>query len=130
VVVLSGAFFFACLIFLWEHLQQYNKSVIAYCALLTAMFTGAVNLYNYDATRRLTLETFIPGTLLFIMSDVTLAFNKFYFQEGFLNIVIMATYAGAQYYIARGFIKHLKRRRQRNDRDKRVPHSPILEDSL
>jgi len=92
---------------LWNELNEYRIPVIVYAAFLSLMCVSAVNVIHYRVTKRLALEAFIPGAILFFLSDFILATNKFYLKEAFIGIAVMATYCGAQYYIARGFIKHL-----------------------
>jgi uncharacterized membrane protein YhhN len=93
---------------LWPYLENLRVPVVIYSLCLVFMFVAAVNVYHYKVTKSLAIEAFIPGALLFVMSDFILASNTFYFNEAFIGIAVMATYCGAQYYIARGFIKHLK----------------------
>ena len=94
---------------LWNYLDGFKVPLIIYSVFLLAMLMCAINVFNNDDTKLLSLDTFIPGAALFVISDVMLATNKFYFEEPFLNIPIMATYCGAQYYICRGFVKELQR---------------------
>ncbi|WP_340076909.1 lysoplasmalogenase [Leptobacterium sp. I13] len=46
------------------------------------------------------------GALFFILSDTLLAFNKFYSSIPYAKILIMGTYAIAQYYIVHGILKN------------------------
>jgi uncharacterized membrane protein YhhN len=111
--------FYALLNALWQHIEGYETALIIYCVFLTAMFVAAVNVYHYPITKKLALNAFIPAAACFVLSDVTLALNKFYFEEPVLNIAVMATYAGAQFYFARGFVKHLQRRKSEQPTSKR-----------
>jgi uncharacterized membrane protein YhhN len=119
VAALLGGFFYALLNQLSQHIQGYETALIIYCIFLTAMFVAAVNVYHYGITKNLALNAFIPAAVCFLISDVTLALNKFYFEEPVLNIAVMATYAGAQFYFAIGFVKHLQRRKSEQSPSKR-----------
>ena len=93
---------------LWNRLGDFRIPLIIYTFFLALMFTTAVNVYHYRLSKSLALDGFIPGAVLFVLSDFILASNMFYFKEAFIGIAVMATYCGAQYYLARGFIKHLR----------------------
>ncbi|WP_207493831.1 lysoplasmalogenase [Aridibaculum aurantiacum] len=93
---------------LWNALGDYRVPLIIYSFFLALMFTTAVNVYHYRISKSLALKAFIPGAALFVLSDLILAANMFYFKEAFVGIAIMATYCGAQFYLARGFVKHLR----------------------
>lgn len=93
---------------LWNRLGDYKIPLIIYTFFLAIMFTTAINVYHFRLSKSLALDGFIPGAILFVLSDFILAANMFYFKEPFIGIAVMATYCGAQYYLARGFIKHLR----------------------
>lgn len=94
---------------LWNYIDGFKIPLIVYSIILLTMLVAAINVFNNSETKLLAVDAFIPGAILFVISDVTLATNKFYFEEPFLNLVIMATYCGAQYYICRGCVKELQR---------------------
>jgi uncharacterized membrane protein YhhN len=123
-----AAFFFALISVLWPHIQGFERPLIIYSVFLSVMFIAAVNVYHYPITKKLAINAFIPGALLFITSDVTLALNKFYFHEVVLNIIVMASYCGAQFYFARGFIKHLQRRKRRHETSEARDTAPSSHD--
>jgi len=69
----------------------------------------AANLYSDRVRKKLALTYFIPGALLFIVSDATLATHQFkYVDEQFLDVIVMLTYGYAQCFMAQGFTKYLK----------------------
>ena len=105
-VLLSG--FSLLIASLWNYMEGFKVPVIVRSFSLMAMFVAAVNILFKSETKPLAIDAFIPGSVLFIISDVMLAANKFYFEEPFLDIAIMATYCGAQYYICRGCVKELQ----------------------
>jgi uncharacterized membrane protein YhhN len=103
--IVIGGLMGSIITLLWDHLNTFKLPVVIYSAALLLMLVAAVN--TYIQAKSLAFNYFIPGAFLFIISDATLAANKFYLQEAFLNIAVMACYCGAQYYISRGFIQHL-----------------------
>jgi uncharacterized membrane protein YhhN len=107
-LLVVGALAAAVIMLLWNHLGEYRMPLIVYAAFLGFMCITAVNAVHYRITNKLALEAFIPGAILFFISDFILAANMFYLKEAFIGIAVMATYCGAQYYLARGFVKHLK----------------------
>jgi uncharacterized membrane protein YhhN len=102
--IASGGFIY----FLWSNLGEYKVPVILYAAILSFMCITAINVVHFRVAKTLALDAFIPGAVLFFLSDFILAANMFYVKEAFLGIAVMATYCGAQYYLARGFVKHLR----------------------
>jgi uncharacterized membrane protein YhhN len=51
------------------------------------------------------VNCFIPGAVLFILSDAALAMNKFLLRQPRIDILVMLTYGAAQYCLVSGFIK-------------------------
>lgn len=51
----------------------------------------------------------IAGAVLFVVSDSLLAINKFYYSLSYAGVVIMLTYALAQFFIVRGAINYIRR---------------------
>jgi uncharacterized membrane protein YhhN len=126
IFLLISGLFSLFIVLLWEHFGDLKLSIIVYSGFLAIMLAMAFNTYYGKTTKRLAINFFIPGCLLFILSDLTLAANKFYFQESFLNIAIIACYCGAQYYLSRGFIKHLQSRKPlKESQDVSMPNHKI-----
>jgi uncharacterized membrane protein YhhN len=93
---------------MWGNLGEYRIPVVLYAVVLSFMCITAINVVHFSVAKSLALDAFIPGAILFFLSDFILAANMFYVKEAFLGIAVMATYCGAQYYLARGFVKHLR----------------------
>ncbi len=90
--VLIAAMLFNALFF--EKLGDYKFHVIFYSIAISTMVFFGINQQ---------LSKFISiGSILFMVSDLTLAFNKFVTPIGILPYFIMATYALAQYFIVKG----------------------------
>lgn len=80
-----------------------------YAIAIGVMFVLATNLYSDRKRQKLAIQFFIPGALLFIISDAALVTHKFkYVDEQFLDVVVMLTYGYAQCFMAQGFTKYLK----------------------
>lgn len=90
---------------------QKDKLVIPVAIYMLALITAvafAANILISKSRGTLALRFFLPGMLLFFISDAVLALNKFVYQEHFLNIVVMLTYGYAQLQLMLGNRKLLK----------------------
>ncbi|MEZ4796257.1 MAG: lysoplasmalogenase [Flavobacteriaceae bacterium] len=76
--------------------------VIYMFAILTMAVTAALRKGNVP---NLSYNLVFVGALLFLISDSILAVNKFYGKVPFEHVLIMSTYAFAQYCIVMGIIK-------------------------
>ncbi len=101
--VLLYILFFVYLLF--PYLGALKIPVIVYGITIGSMLLMAMNTRNkLDAH---TSSLFITGAILFVISDSVLAVNLFAFKHMALSLVVMATYAGAQYLIVKSSVKHL-----------------------
>ncbi|RYZ21996.1 MAG: lysoplasmalogenase [Chitinophagaceae bacterium] len=97
--------YYVCLIaLLWEHLGPLRLPVLVYGAVISAMLAMALQLARLK-NRRSALLIF-GGALLFIVSDSTLALNRFYEPLPGAGLLIMGTYGGAQLLITLGLLNH------------------------
>ena len=106
--------FFLCF-FLFRYL---NKSpefawlkipVIIYMITISLMSVMAANMLGTVSRKYNAINFFLPGAVLFIISDGTLSVQKFVFpDEPFLSVIVMISYGYAQSLIADGFSKILK----------------------
>lgn len=88
---------------------QFKIPVYAYAVVIGAMGVFAANIISHRGKRNLAVQYFIPGAVLFIGSDATLAIYKFkYVDVDFLQVIVMITYGYAQCLMAQGFTKYLK----------------------
>ncbi|MCB0520871.1 MAG: lysoplasmalogenase [Lewinellaceae bacterium] len=89
--------------FLWPHLGEMKIPVLIYSTVITTMAVSAANMKN-----RVSNQTYINillGGVLFIISDMWLAVNKFHstvLPEPWDHFIIMATYISAQYLLTTG----------------------------
>ena len=85
---------------LFPYLGSFKIPVIVYGITIGSMLLMAMNTkYKLDAR---TSSLFINGALLFVISDSVLAVNLFANQQLLLSVLVMATYAGAQFLLVKG----------------------------
>lgn len=90
---------------LFPYLGALKIPVIIYGITIGSMLLMAINTKNKLEDR--TALLFICGALLFVISDSVLAVNLFAYQHLLLSLLVMATYAAAQYLIVKAAIKQL-----------------------
>ena len=86
-----------CLVILWPGLQLMKIPVSIYTLAISAMAAAA-----WLRTRARHYTWVAWGTVLFMVSDLTLALNKFYATLPLASEIIMATYMAAQFLIITG----------------------------
>lgn len=91
------------LYYLYRHLGDMKVPVIAYLAVILSMLIAALN--RYGKVNGLSYILVVIGALLFVISDSVIAINKFQMKISFAGVIIMITYAAAQYLIAIGCIR-------------------------
>jgi len=79
--------------------QNLILPVLAYCVVITLMGIFASN----RITNRTSYITILIGSILFVISDSLIAFNKFYAPLPMSTLWIMSTYGIAQYLIVTGW---------------------------
>lgn len=94
--------------FLKPYLGGLTLPVKIYMAAITIMTASAANLIGDKKLKNLALSFFLPGALLFVLSDFVLAINLFLYKDTILNIVVMISYGYAQCLFVQGFAKYLK----------------------
>jgi uncharacterized membrane protein YhhN len=85
-------------------LGAYQVPILLYMLFISLMASLAVHTTSNTTYKNFALQTFVPGALLFVTSDALLATNKFYAHLPVLDLGVMLTYAGAQYFLTKGFI--------------------------
>ena len=97
---------------MWDKL--YDKHlyipIIIYSATIGFMLLTAANLSRSHRMRETAVMFFIPGAVLFIISDSLIALNEFYFSKPTSGVYIMLTYALAQFLIILGAIKVINKK--------------------
>ncbi|MBS1620837.1 MAG: lysoplasmalogenase [Bacteroidetes bacterium] len=101
--------YYAALIFLLSpYLGVMRYPVQTYGVFISVMFLLAMHMLaikNKWAGRLM-----LAGAFLFVVSDSILAVNKFYNPFEFAGIIIMLSYGAAQFFIAEGAIKYIRRK--------------------
>jgi len=92
-------------VFLDGYLGSYQLPVLFYMLFISLMASLAVHVFTHTALKKVAISYFIPGAVLFVISDAVLALNLFRFHEPVLGIVVMLTYGLAQFFLTRGFEK-------------------------
>lgn len=103
VIVLYAVFF------VWDILPHVDSGlslpVMAYAVVIA--FMGVAAAFRYMRTYPRSFWTVFIGALLFITSDSVLAYNRFKRPFDMAPVVIMCTYAAAQFLIAWGCLAHV-----------------------
>jgi uncharacterized membrane protein YhhN len=121
VLVLAAIIIIALLTLLlnsmWDKIaeENYTIPVLAYATTIGLMLLMAVNTATGKRARKTAWKNFLPGALLFVVSDSLLAISKFY---AFINpppelyvvlsCAIMISYGSAQLLLITGFTKFIK----------------------
>lgn len=96
--------------FIETNLGSFKIPILIYMGIISTMATMAVNLLSSDLKKNIVTLHFIPGALLFIISDALLAMQLFMFHDiVLLAVVVMLTYGCALSLFAGGFTKLLKK---------------------
>lgn len=102
-VILAGTGLVAIL---FPKLGSLKLPVMTYSVALIVMVMSAIFRYGQTSFRSYLLM--LSGAILFMISDSTLAMNKFYSPIPLSGIWIMSTYIMAQYLIVQGAIEHAR----------------------
>jgi len=92
-------------LFLDGYLGSYQLPVMFYMLFISLMASLAVHTLTNAVLKPITLKYFIPGAVLFVISDAVLALNLFRFHAIWLSVGVMLTYGLAQFFLTRGFEK-------------------------
>ena len=88
---------------IYDNLNELLIPVLIYGVIISLF--GIVALYNYLQVRSLKTFLMFLGACIFIVSDATIAINKFLLTQVNLTALIMVTYVLAQYLICRSLIE-------------------------
>ena len=104
-LVVVVIYYAALISFLSPFLYEMKLPVRIYGIVISFMFMLALHMLfikNKQAGKWMMI-----GALLFVMSDSLLALNKFYQQFEFASVLIILTYALAQFFIVKGAVDYL-----------------------
>ena len=99
------------LFLIWKDvtLQNLQVPVAVYATILSVMLIAAIHTINNKSIRRLSKYFFIPGAVLFVLSDSILALDKFAPIFIYGNVIVMVTYAAAIFLLYLGIVRYLKK---------------------
>lgn len=93
-------------LYLYADLAEMRLPVIFYAAVILTMLSGAIN--RIEKVNRKSFYLVLAGAILFVISDSSIAINKFSYKFDSSGIVIMSTYIAAQYLIVAGYISQFR----------------------
>lgn len=102
-IILLLLYAFGLFYFLWDGLGKMLIPVFIYMIVILTMSISAF--LRKGRVSNLSYILVFLGAILFMVSDSILALNKFYIAVPFSSILIMLTYAMAQYFIVLGIKK-------------------------
>lgn len=103
-LIIYGA---ALVSFLFNDLAAMKLPVIIYATVILTMLSGAIN--RKEKVNKKSYYLVLAGAILFLISDSTIAIDKFSHQFNASGIVVMVTYIVAQYLIVEGYITQFPR---------------------
>ncbi len=105
IVLIVVVYYVALIALLSSYLGEMKFPVRVYGIVISLMFMLAMHmLFIKDKAAG---QRMMAGALLFILSDSALAINKFYQSFPFAGILIMLTYALAQFFIVEGSTRYI-----------------------
>ncbi|MBS1731109.1 MAG: lysoplasmalogenase [Bacteroidetes bacterium] len=105
------AYIIFILVMLWRTLakEQLELPVALYAFTIGLLLLSTLNLLTNRRMRNISWSYFIPGAAFFVLSDSILAWNKFYSIVSHANVLIIITYAIAQFLLVAGASRFLKK---------------------
>jgi len=104
--IIGGILYVAILLLgLMPFLGELKIPVIVYALVLSGMLLSVSHAFRLPYAKPGVIC--LSGAVLFVISDSVLAINKFYMGFAFAGLVIMLTYALAQFMLVRGLVKQL-----------------------
>jgi uncharacterized membrane protein YhhN len=94
--------------FLYKDLNGMRFPVIMYATVILTMVAGAIN--RLEKVNRRSYWLVLAGAILFLISDSSIAINKFSHPFRFSELFIMSTYIAAQYLIVKGYMYQFRQR--------------------
>ncbi|MEP6845340.1 MAG: lysoplasmalogenase [Panacibacter sp.] len=95
----------------WNGVKRQNLEIpiAVYAFVLGMMVLTAVHSINNKSIKRISKNYFVPGALLFVLSDSLLAFDKFVTAFVYGPVAVMVTYAAAIFFLYLGVVRFLKK---------------------
>jgi uncharacterized membrane protein YhhN len=107
IIAISLLVLFSAIVFteIRPNLGNFKIPILVYMFIISLMTVLATATIQNPLLKKIAISCFIPGAMLFVLSDATLAMNKFLLHEPMMDLVIMITYGAAQYLLVKGFVK-------------------------
>lgn len=99
-ILLAGVYL---IYYLYDGLGEMRIPVILYAVVILTMLAGAVT--RFGKVNKTSFSLVLTGAILFVISDSSLAINKFNHHFRGASVLIMGTYILAQFFIVTGYIK-------------------------
>ena len=100
---------YAILHFIGPNLGNMKIPILVYMVIISLMALSTVNLLGSRSKQNLAINFFIPGAVLFMISDSVLALRMFLYTDvSFLSVVVMVSYGYAISLLADGFAHYLR----------------------
>jgi uncharacterized membrane protein YhhN len=93
--------------FLYKDLDGMRFPVFMYTSVILIMVAGAIN--RMEKVNRKSYYLVLAGAILFVISDASIAVNKFSQPFRLSGLLIMSTYIIAQYLIVTGYIRQFRK---------------------
>lgn len=87
------------------NLGKFEIPILVYMFIISLMTVNAISTIQNTLLKKIAAGCFIPGAVFFVLSDATLAMNKFLWHEPMVDILVMLTYGAALYFLVRGYVK-------------------------
>lgn len=99
------------LFLIWTGIKRQNLEIpiVVYSFVLGMMVLSAVHSINNKSIKRIAKNYFVPGALLFVLSDSLLAFDRFVITFVYGAVAVMVTYAAAIFILYLGMVRFLKK---------------------
>ena len=95
--------------FIGPNLGSMKMPILIYMVIISLMALSTVNLLGSRSKQNLAINFFIPGAILFMISDSVLALKMFLYTDvSFLSVVVMVSYGYAISLLADGFAHYLR----------------------
>ncbi len=101
----TGLYYAGLMLLLFPGLGKMQQPVLVYGFVISFMLMLAMHMI-FIKNKKAGVQMLL-GATLFVISDSVLAINKFYQPFGIANLLIMLTYALAQFFIVNGVVRYM-----------------------
>ncbi|NQX80801.1 MAG: lysoplasmalogenase [Flavobacteriaceae bacterium] len=93
---------------IYPKLEQMLMPVVVYAS--TIAIFGSLSLYFYIVNKKISNLYLLVGAVLFVSSDAILSTQLFHYPHFIKELLIMSTYAFAQYFLVRYMLEKIKQK--------------------